>query len=54
MYCNRSATPEEAVSFNVDFRVKILKEIEFISHTIIGRKGRDVVFGILFEVINKK
>jgi hypothetical protein len=28
MYCNRSATPEEAVSFNVDFRVKILKEID--------------------------
>ena len=27
---------------------------QFISHTIIGRKGRDVVFGILFEVINKK
>ena len=47
MYCNRSATPEEAVSFNVDFRVKILKEID---HRIVDNKMANNVLRPAFHL----
>ena len=47
MYCNRSATPEEAVSFNVDFRVKFLKEID---HRIVDNKMANNVLRPAFHL----
>ena len=47
MHCNRSATPEEAVSFNVDFRVKILKEID---HRIVDNKMANNVLRPAFHL----